>query len=257
MARSSVAGSFVCGFALLASLPLSSQVPKAPSLASPVPPVRPLAELISSPRGSEVERLLVAGRWEEARAGAQSLLLAELSQDEAGPTTAAADFALLALAKAGLGDTTGAICRWHAAQAFDPDFLGADLAAYGDAGRMLEDHPLEDLAKRKEGPPSRVGGEVSRPELVSQRRPEYSPAARKARVQGVVILEAVIGKDGKVSQARVLKGLPLGLSAAAIDAVCDWRFKPAATDDGPVEAFYILTVNFQLDVRPQVPIPAQ
>lgn len=66
------------------------------------------------------------------------------------------------------------------------------------------------------------------------------------RVQGVVILETVIDEHGDVTDVKVLKGLPKGLSEAAVDAVRAWKFKPARKDGMPVAVFYVLTVNFTL-----------
>lgn len=240
------------------ALPSAPQSPKVPVLVEPLPPVRPLAELIAFASGKEAERLLAAGDWTRGAQAAQQLLLADAAEQAAEPSVVASELALLALAKAGLGDEPGAICRWHAAQAFDPDFVAADLAAYGSVGRLLEDHPFDEILKRKQGPPQRATkpreGEppVLRPELLSQRKPEYTNPARRARVAGVVILEAVIRTDGTVSHPRILKGLPYGLSATSIDAVCDWRFKPATLNDEPVDAYYVLTVNFQVQEGPPV-----
>lgn len=95
--------------------------------------------------------------------------------------------------------------------------------------------------------PYRVGGEVSRPEKISGNPPVYTEMARKARVQGVIIIEAVIDENGDVTDARVLKGLPMGLDKAALDALKTWKFKPAMLDGNPVRVYYTLTVNFQID----------
>lgn len=97
------------------------------------------------------------------------------------------------------------------------------------------------------GPPYRVGGEVSRPEKISGPPPVYTEMARKARVTGVVILEAQIDEEGNVTDARVLKGLPMGLDKSALDAVMTWKFKPAMRYGQPVPVFYVLTVNFMMD----------
>ncbi|HET9225824.1 MAG TPA: energy transducer TonB [Thermoanaerobaculia bacterium] len=96
------------------------------------------------------------------------------------------------------------------------------------------------------GPPYRVGGNVTRPEKIGGDPPEYSAEARMERVQGVVILETVIDEHGDVTDVKVLKGLPKGLSEAAVDAVRAWKFKPARKDGMPVAVYYILTVNFTL-----------
>jgi periplasmic protein TonB len=94
--------------------------------------------------------------------------------------------------------------------------------------------------------PLRVGGAVTRPEKISGPQPVYTEMARKARVQGVVIVEAIIDENGNVTNARVLKGLPMGLDKAAIDAVQRWKFKPATLQGRPVKVYYSLTVNFQV-----------
>jgi TonB family protein len=96
------------------------------------------------------------------------------------------------------------------------------------------------------GAPYRVGDNVTRPEKISGLSPAYTEAARKARVQGVVIIEAIIDEAGNVTDARVLKGLPMGLDQSAYEAVKTWKFKPATLDGQPVKVYYTLTVNFQV-----------
>ena len=103
---------------------------------------------------------------------------------------------------------------------------------------------------RADGPPYRVGGEVTRPEVLSSTKPAYTELARKSRVVGTVIVEAVIDEQGDVTGARVLKGLPLGLSEAAVEAIKTWKFKPATREGLPVPVYYVLTVNFQIDDSP-------
>lgn len=105
-------------------------------------------------------------------------------------------------------------------------------------------------APKAGGPPYRVGGEISRPEIVSSTRPIYTELARRARVTGTVIVEAVIDEKGNVTDARVLKGLPMGLSDAALDAIKTWKFKPATREGQPVAVYYVLTTNFQVQGSP-------
>jgi len=100
------------------------------------------------------------------------------------------------------------------------------------------------------GPPYRVGGEVTRPEIVSSTRPVYTELARRARVTGTVIVEAIIDEHGDVKDARVLKGLPMGLDQAALDAIRTWKFKPATREGQPVAVYYVLTTNFQVQGSP-------
>ena len=94
--------------------------------------------------------------------------------------------------------------------------------------------------------PIRLGGEVTRPEKISGPNPQYTEIARKARIQGVVIVEAIIDKTGMVRNVRVLKPLPMGLDQAAVEAIRQWRFKPATLRGVPVDVYYNLTVNFRL-----------
>lgn len=94
--------------------------------------------------------------------------------------------------------------------------------------------------------PIRVGGDVQPPVKVSAPSPQYTEIARKARIQGVVIVEAIIDKEGSVTNVKVLKGLPMGLDTAAADAVKKWKFQPATLNGKPVAVIYNLTVNFRL-----------
>jgi TonB family protein len=91
-----------------------------------------------------------------------------------------------------------------------------------------------------------VGGNITEPERISGPNPLYPEAARRARIQGVVVLECTIGKDGRVQKVKVLRGLPLGLTESAEDAVRKWRFKASTLNGKPVEVLYILTVRFNL-----------
>lgn len=94
--------------------------------------------------------------------------------------------------------------------------------------------------------PVRVGGDVQPPVAVKRVEPEYTNVAKSARIQGIVIIETIIDRDGNVTDARVLKGLPMGLDDAAISAVKRWKFKPGSLNGQPVPVIFTLTVNFRL-----------
>lgn len=94
--------------------------------------------------------------------------------------------------------------------------------------------------------PIRVGGDVKAPQKLVYPSPQYTEIARKARITGVVIVEAIIDKEGNVTNVKVLKGLPMGLDQAAAEAVRKWKFEPATLNGKPVAVIYNLTVNFQL-----------
>lgn len=69
--------------------------------------------------------------------------------------------------------------------------------------------------------------------------------ARKALVEGVIVSEILVEKDGRVTQHRVLKGLSPGLDLQALVAICEWRFKPATSGEKPVRVYYSLTTSFR------------
>ena len=76
--------------------------------------------------------------------------------------------------------------------------------------------------------------------------PVYPEISRRAHIQGVVILEAVLDAKGNVASVRVLRSVPT-LDQAAIDAVQQWRFSPALLNGQPVPVVMTVTVNFTLD----------
>ena len=93
--------------------------------------------------------------------------------------------------------------------------------------------------------PVRVGGAIKQPTKLKNVPPVYPPIAQSARVSGVVIIEATIGADGKVKDAKVLRSIPL-LDQAALDAVKQWVFTPTLLNNVPVPVIMTVTVNFTL-----------
>ena len=75
--------------------------------------------------------------------------------------------------------------------------------------------------------------------------PEYPEAAREQHIQGPVILEALVGKDGAVENLSTVSGDPQ-LATAATDAVRQWRFKPFLRNGSPEEFQTQITVSFRL-----------
>ncbi len=91
-----------------------------------------------------------------------------------------------------------------------------------------------------------VGGNVTKPVKIFSPQPQYTEEARRARIQGVVIVQAIIDCRGDVTDVTILKGLPLGLSEATVAAISQWRFHPATLNGMAVSVYYNLTVNFRL-----------
>lgn len=91
----------------------------------------------------------------------------------------------------------------------------------------------------------RVGGQIKEPKKVHNVTPSYPDIAKQARVQGIVILECTISPQGKVTDVKVLRGIPL-LDQAAIDAVKQWVYTPTLLNGVPVPVIMTVTVNFKL-----------
>ncbi len=91
----------------------------------------------------------------------------------------------------------------------------------------------------------RVASRVAEANLLHDVAPQYPPEAGRQRIEGTVVLMAVIGKDGCVQDVQVVSGLPL-LAQAAIDAVKQWRYKPYLLNGEPVEIDSRITINFTL-----------
>ena len=91
----------------------------------------------------------------------------------------------------------------------------------------------------------RVGGNVQAANLINGPKPNYPPLAKQARISGTVELSAVIGKDGRVQDLKVIKGHPL-LVQSALDAVKNWVYRPTLLNGEPVEVSTTIDVNFTL-----------
>ncbi len=91
----------------------------------------------------------------------------------------------------------------------------------------------------------RVSQGVSQGLLIKKVQPPYPPLARSARIQGTVILQAEISKDGTIQNLRLISGHPM-LAPSAIEAVKQWRYKPYFLNGEPVEVETQITVNFTL-----------
>jgi protein TonB len=109
---------------------------------------------------------------------------------------------------------------------------------------------VPEVAKAPESLPAkriRVASRVAEANLIHDVTPQYPPEAGRARIEGTVVLMAVIGTDGTVKDMRVESGLPI-LAQAAMDAVKQWRYRPYMVNGEPVEVDSRITINFTLSV---------
>jgi protein TonB len=93
--------------------------------------------------------------------------------------------------------------------------------------------------------PMRVGGDILAPKKIHDVAPKYPVVAQQARIEGAVIIEAVIGADGRVLSARSLRPMPF-LEEAALEAVRQWVFTPTRLNGEAIPVVMTVTVSFQL-----------
>jgi len=91
----------------------------------------------------------------------------------------------------------------------------------------------------------RVSSGVAQGLLLAKVAPQYPPDAREQHIQGVVVLRALIDKEGNVASVQVITG-PQELAPAAIEAVKQWKYKPYLLNGTPVEVDTQIQVNFTL-----------
>ena len=91
-----------------------------------------------------------------------------------------------------------------------------------------------------------VGGSITGPVPIYNPDPEFSEQARKAKLQGQVVLEVVVDTDGKAHRIHIRSGLGLGLDEKAIEAVESWRFRPGHRNGRPIAVAATIYINFRL-----------
>jgi TonB family protein len=100
----------------------------------------------------------------------------------------------------------------------------------------------------EEDPVYVVGKGIVAPVVVYQPIPGYTQEARDAKVDGLVLIQCVIGKDGRVTQVKLMRGLGHGLDEAAMNAVAnEWRFKPGTLNGQPVAVRAIIEISFRVE----------
>jgi TonB family protein len=127
--------------------------------------------------------------------------------------------------------------------------------APGEAPKLFEQWLSE--TQRTEGAPGEgpipfapwLDQQVVPPVKLYAPMPQYTDRARKARIQGGIIVQGIVDRNGNVRDVQILKGLPLGLDAQTIEAVCSWKFRPASLEGKPVDVYWSLTMNFALQAQ--------
>jgi TonB family protein len=145
---------------------------------------------------------------------------------------------------------TGSAPEIDAGQTGDPFSLYASGAfGFGGEGSIGDGGCCGGAGPGKSGSPGYSAEQLSRmtpPRLLYRVEPEFSEEARKAKHQGVVVLYIDIDTSGRARNIRVARQLGLGLDEKAVEAVSEWRFRPAYLDGKSVVASAVVEVNFHL-----------
>jgi protein TonB len=106
--------------------------------------------------------------------------------------------------------------------------------------------PQPEPIERTTGVYSAVPPGGTQPEELDRAIPRYPAAARRAGVQGPVVIRGIVRRDGTIDNLEIIKDLPYGLGEEARRAVNRWRFRPATYRGEPIDVYYTVTVNFRL-----------
>ena len=117
--------------------------------------------------------------------------------------------------------------------------------AIGTPGPGPTGPPAADVGPHPGSGPLRVGGDIERPRKIRDVVPEYPAIARQAGIQGRVVIDAIIGPDGRVTRAVIRESRPL-LDQAALAAVRQWVYTPTRLNDIPVAVIMTVEVRFTL-----------
>ncbi len=106
--------------------------------------------------------------------------------------------------------------------------------------------PFPPLPEGAQGPTAGQG-DITQPKILKKVNPVYPDEAKRARLEGVVLLQATLGTNGRAADVKVLRGEPMGLSEAAVAAVRQWEWEPARNAKGQaVNVVMTLTIRFAL-----------
>jgi TonB family protein len=125
-----------------------------------------------------------------------------------------------------------------------------DLVAPAAMGSLVDNNFLASASRSNEpmapvAGASHVGGQLQQPKLISAPPASYPPQALRAKMQGVVVIDALVDTNGKVTALKVLSGLT-ALQQAAMEAVHNWRYEPARLNGQPIAVHTKVNVTFQL-----------
>lgn len=125
--------------------------------------------------------------------------------------------------------------------------ISALMVAVGCAAGLLAGAPPAGAAQES-GPPSRAGQGTTSPRVIREVKPEYTDAAKAAKIEGFVAMEVVVLEDGTVGNVQVIRSLDSrhGLDEQAVKAMKQWRFDPGRKDGKAVPVLVNVEMTFTL-----------
>jgi protein TonB len=138
----------------------------------------------------------------------------------------------------GIGPATGS--------GTDTGPIGTPGVPWGSRVGVVTDGPPA-TAEAPEAKIYQVAGDVKAPVVLSRVTPKYPEMARRARLNGFVVLECIIDENGRIRDARVLRSSFLAFEQPALDAIQKWEFAPGTLGGKPVNVQFDLTVNFHVN----------
>jgi len=222
---------FLIGFLLLLPLWFTDALPKQQLLTlleAPPPPPPPPPPAASTPSAAKVVK--VTSNIANGRLRAPSRIPSKvqmIKEDEAPPPVATA------------GGVAGGVPGGIPGGQLDGVIGGiiSSSSSLAAVPRLSQPAPVVQRVRVSQG--------VTKGLLIYRVEPAYPPLAKQARIQGVVVMTALIDKGGNVQNLQVVSGHPL-LAPAAIEAVKQWRYKPFLLNGQPVEVETTVTVNFRV-----------
>lgn len=204
-------------------------------------------------RLAEADQMLEQGRWKKAKRTANRVLdeMCDRIQSGSGIDHLLASAVVIrAVAEAGLGDQESAHWDYMAAQTLEAEYSRMSFEKYGPSASSFEDWRVgsEENPWGKDEIPnvSRLSGEIQPPERVHSPAPKYPFGKRFGCIEGPIQIQAVINEQGYLTWPKLLTTQDPVLGFAAIEALRDWRFKPAHVDGKPVRVFFKVVINFSL-----------
>ena len=212
-------------------------------------------------RLTESELALEGGEWKEAKRSIERVLSEMCDRIEGGAGAArllGTATLLRSLAEAGLDDKAAANWDFNAAQVLVPEFSKVDLSRFGAAGSLLEpwrfptkssaEDETEGGSEEEASDDAGLKEKLIPPKKIRTPRPKYPFGKYQACVDGPIIVQVIIDEEGMPTQPRLLTTQDPTLGFAAMEALRNWRFKPARLGGEPVSVYYNLTVNFKLPI---------